>query len=134
MHDGVTNKYSFEMNRRPITLVFLTPKQIYDEQLKLKKEKMVENESLYIKGPSLLTSFFFCFDDDANIWLDTDLLTLKDVFHDTHSRLNLSKEEEDDTNQVRSKFGLQISVDQFYEIRHIFQTVHKKELKFTRRH
>jgi hypothetical protein len=59
MHDGVTNKYSFEMNRRPITLVFLTPKQIYDEQLKLKKEKMVENESLYIKRPSLLTRFFF---------------------------------------------------------------------------
>jgi hypothetical protein len=58
MHDGVTNKYSFEMNRRPITLVFLTPKQIYDEQLKLKKEKMVENESLYIRRPSLPTRFF----------------------------------------------------------------------------
>jgi hypothetical protein len=34
IHDGVTNTYSFEMNVRPITLVFLKPKQIYEEQLK----------------------------------------------------------------------------------------------------
>jgi hypothetical protein len=58
MHDGVTNKYSFEMNERPITLEFLTPKQIYEEQLKLKKKKIVENNCLYIRGPSLLTRFF----------------------------------------------------------------------------
>jgi hypothetical protein len=63
MHDGVINKYYFEMNRRPITLVSLTCKQIYEEQLKLKKEKMVENESLYIRGPSfflvLMMMLFF---------------------------------------------------------------------------
>ena len=47
MHDGVTNKYSFEMNGRPITLVSLTPKQIYEEQLKLNKENMVERELVY---------------------------------------------------------------------------------------
>jgi len=28
MHDGVTNRYSFEMNERPITLLSLTPKKI----------------------------------------------------------------------------------------------------------
>jgi len=120
MHDGVTNMYSFEMNKTHVTLVFLTPKQIYEEQLKLKKEKMVENESLYIKGTFFANKVLLGFDDDAIIWLDTNLLTLKDVFQDTHSRLNLSKEEEDDTNQVRSKFDLKMSVDQFYEIKHIF--------------
>jgi hypothetical protein len=57
MHDGVTNKYSFEMNERLITLLSLIPKQIYDEQLKL-KEKMVEKKSMYIRGTSLLTRFF----------------------------------------------------------------------------
>jgi hypothetical protein len=57
MHDGVTNKYSFEMNERLITLLSLIPKQIYEEQLKL-KEKMVEKKSMYIRGPSLLTRFF----------------------------------------------------------------------------
>ena len=45
MHDGVTNSYSFKMNGRPITLVSLTPKQIYEEQLKLKKRKMVERKA-----------------------------------------------------------------------------------------
>jgi type II secretory pathway component PulJ len=28
MHNGVTNRYSFEMNGRPITLLSLTPKKI----------------------------------------------------------------------------------------------------------
>jgi hypothetical protein len=58
MHDGVKNRYFFDMNGRPITLVSLTPKQIYEEQMKLKKEKMVEKENLYINRPSLLTRFF----------------------------------------------------------------------------
>ena len=87
MHDGVTNKYFFEINRKPITLVFLTPKQIYEKQLKLKKKKMVENESLYIKGTFFANKVILSFNDDAIIWLDTDLLTLKDIFDDTHSRL-----------------------------------------------
>jgi len=34
IHDGVTNMYSFKMNVRPITLISLKPKQIYEEQLK----------------------------------------------------------------------------------------------------
>jgi hypothetical protein len=57
-HDGVTNSYSSKMNRRHITLVSLTPKQIYEEQLKLNKKKMVEKKSLYLMGPSLLTRIF----------------------------------------------------------------------------
>jgi len=31
MHDGLTNRYSFKMDGRPITLVPSIPKQIYDE-------------------------------------------------------------------------------------------------------
>jgi hypothetical protein len=46
------------MNGRHITLVFLTLKQIYEEQLKLNKKKMVEKESIYIRGLSLLTRIF----------------------------------------------------------------------------
>ena len=37
-HDGFTNKYSFEHKQRPVTLVPLTPKQVYEDQLKLQKE------------------------------------------------------------------------------------------------
>ena len=37
------------MDGRSITLVPLTIKQIYDEQLKFKKGKMIENESLYVR-------------------------------------------------------------------------------------
>ena len=37
--DGFTNRYSFVMNIRSITLVPLTPKQVYEDQLKLKKKK-----------------------------------------------------------------------------------------------
>ena len=46
MYDRVTNMYSYKMNKRLITLVSLKPKQINEEQLKLKREKMVENKSL----------------------------------------------------------------------------------------
>jgi hypothetical protein len=58
MYDRVTNKYSFEMNERPITLASLIPKQIYEEQLKLKKEKMIQRRACISGGPSLLTRFF----------------------------------------------------------------------------
>jgi hypothetical protein len=46
MNDGLINMYSFEMDGRHITLVPLTLKQIYNDQLKL---KMTEKESLYIR-------------------------------------------------------------------------------------
>ena len=45
-HDGFTNKYSFTLNRQPITLVPLTPKQVREDQLKLQSsnEKKKEKE------------------------------------------------------------------------------------------
>ena len=54
MHDGVKNSYSFEINGISVTLVSLIPQQIYKEQLKMKRGKVIENESLYTKGT------FFC--------------------------------------------------------------------------
>ena len=36
-HDGFTNKYSFVFNQRTITLVPLTPKQVYEDQVRLQK-------------------------------------------------------------------------------------------------
>jgi hypothetical protein len=101
MYDGVTNMYSFEMNKRPINLVYLKPKQINEEQLKLKKEKMVENESLYIKGTFFANKVLLGFDDDVILWLGTDLLKLEDVSHDTYSRSNLFKQ----GRTVRTKSG-----------------------------
>ncbi|KAF7835698.1 uncharacterized protein G2W53_010557 [Senna tora] len=35
-HDGFTNKYTFEMNGRKITLAHMTPSKIYQDQLKVK--------------------------------------------------------------------------------------------------
>jgi len=64
INDGVKNRYSFEMKERPINVVSLTPKQIYEEQLKLKKKKMAENESLYIKRIFFANKVFLGFDDD----------------------------------------------------------------------
>ena len=37
-HDGFTNKYSFVFNQRNITLVLLTPKQVYGDQVSLHRE------------------------------------------------------------------------------------------------
>ena len=44
-HDGFTNKYSFEFNQRTITLVPLTPKQVYEDQVRLQKESDQKKES-----------------------------------------------------------------------------------------
>ena len=48
-HDDFTNKYSFVHNQRTVTLVPLTPSQVYEDQVRLKKEseqkKMCEKES-----------------------------------------------------------------------------------------
>jgi len=64
INDGVKNRYYFKMKERPINVVSLTPKQIYEEQLKLKKKKMAENESLYIKRTFFANKVFLGFDDD----------------------------------------------------------------------
>jgi len=60
----VTNKYSFEMNGRLITLASLTPKQIYEEKLKLKEGNMTEKENLYIRGTFFTNKVLLGFDDD----------------------------------------------------------------------
>jgi hypothetical protein len=65
---------------RHIILVSLTPKQIYEEQLELKKKKMVEKESIYIRGAFFANKVFLGFDDDVILQVGTDLLTLEDVF------------------------------------------------------
>ena len=51
------------------------------------------------------------FNDDDNLLFATDFLTLEYIFHDIDSRLNLFKEGEDDTNQVRFKFDLKMYAD-----------------------
>jgi hypothetical protein len=52
------------MNGRPITLVSLTSKQIFEEKLKL-KEKIVGNKSLYIKGTFFNNKVLLGFNDDV---------------------------------------------------------------------
>ena len=44
-HDGFTNKYSFVLNQRTVTLVPLTPKQVYEDQVRLQKESDQKKES-----------------------------------------------------------------------------------------
>ena len=44
-HDGFTNKYSFVHNQRNITLVPLTPKQVYEDQVSLQREVDQKKES-----------------------------------------------------------------------------------------
>jgi hypothetical protein len=53
------------MNEKRIILVSLTPKQIYKEQLKLKKEKMTEKQRLYIRGTFFVDKVLLGFDDDV---------------------------------------------------------------------
>ncbi|XP_057785651.1 uncharacterized protein LOC131003187, partial [Salvia miltiorrhiza] len=38
IHDGFTNKYSFEYKQKKVSLVPLTPKQVYEDQVQLQKE------------------------------------------------------------------------------------------------
>src|SRR3954463_4654110 len=44
-HNGFTNKYSFVHNQRNITLVPLTPKQVYEDQVRLRREVDQKRES-----------------------------------------------------------------------------------------
>ena len=46
-HNGFQNRYSFIMEGKPITLVPLSPRQAYEDQLKINREatKNYENES-----------------------------------------------------------------------------------------
>ena len=44
-HDGFTNKYSFMHNQRTVTLVPLTPSQVYEDQVRLQKESEQKKRS-----------------------------------------------------------------------------------------
>ena len=44
-HDDFTNKYSFVLNQMTITLVPLSPNQVYEDQVRLKKESDLNKES-----------------------------------------------------------------------------------------
>ncbi|KAH9724657.1 hypothetical protein KPL70_007565 [Citrus sinensis] len=44
-HDGYLNRYSFVMNKRQITLVPLTPRQVYEDQMSIQKENDTKNEN-----------------------------------------------------------------------------------------
>ncbi|KAL5798299.1 hypothetical protein ACOSQ2_003119 [Xanthoceras sorbifolium] len=44
-HDGYTNRYSFVLHKRPITLAPLTPRQVYEDQVRLKDERDIKRES-----------------------------------------------------------------------------------------
>ena len=52
-HDSFTNKYSFVHNQRNVTLIPLTPSQVYEDQVRLQKEseqkKKCEKESGQMK-------------------------------------------------------------------------------------
>ncbi|KAH9724609.1 Endonuclease [Citrus sinensis] len=44
-HDGYLNRYSFVMNKRQITLIPLTPRQVYEDQMSIHKESDTKNEN-----------------------------------------------------------------------------------------
>ena len=44
-HDSFTNKYSFVHNQRTVTLVPLTPSQVYEDQMRLQKESEQKKKS-----------------------------------------------------------------------------------------
>jgi hypothetical protein len=49
MHDEFKNRtFFFVKDKKSIILISLTPKQVYEHRLKLKKENITENESIYI--------------------------------------------------------------------------------------
>jgi len=104
------NRYSFEIVGRPITLVPLKLKQIYDEQLKLKTEKMIKNESLYIKETFFANEVFPGFDDDVIFQLGTNLFSSCDDLQVIYSRKNPFEKGGDDMNLVKSEFCLKMSI------------------------
>ena len=44
-HNGFTNKYSFMLNQRTIILVHLSPKQVYEDQIRLQEESDIKKKS-----------------------------------------------------------------------------------------
>ncbi|KAG7547976.1 Integrase catalytic core [Arabidopsis suecica] len=52
MHDGFTNRYSFDFKRRKTVLVPMTPNEVYQDQIRLeqKGEKVKKNPNFYAKA------------------------------------------------------------------------------------
>jgi hypothetical protein len=74
----MTNRYSSEMDERPITLVPLTPKQWYDDQLKLKKGNMdKKKESLDIMKTVFANKVLLSFDNDVIFSLGIDFFFMR---------------------------------------------------------
>ena len=42
-HDEIKNRHSFVKDNKTITLVLLTPRQVYEDQMKLKRENELKN-------------------------------------------------------------------------------------------
>jgi hypothetical protein len=59
IHDGVKNRYTIIKDGKTITLVPLTPKQVYDDQIKLKSEHetmgRVQEEILMLQSKKKLS-------------------------------------------------------------------------------
>ena len=45
-HDGFKNRHSFVKDNKTITLVPLTPRQVYEDQMKLKRENELKKKNL----------------------------------------------------------------------------------------
>ena len=43
-HDGFKNRYSFVKDNKTITLVLLTPRQVYEDQIKLKRNNDLQKK------------------------------------------------------------------------------------------
>jgi hypothetical protein len=49
MYDGFNNIYSFVKDEKFVVVVSLCSKQVHEDQLKLKRDKRVENKNLYAR-------------------------------------------------------------------------------------
>lgn len=96
MHDGFKNRYSFVKDMKFVVLLSLSYKQVYEDQLKLKGDKKVEKENLYVRARVIQNIFLVdkvlqCFDDETLFRSYDDDVPLVYDFHVLDSRSNLSK-------------------------------------------
>jgi hypothetical protein len=48
-HDGFKNRYSFVKDSRTVTLIPLTPRQVYEDQVKLKRENELKKKIVRLR-------------------------------------------------------------------------------------
>jgi len=53
-HDGFTNKLSFDFHGQKVILKFLSPSEVHEDQILMKKKR--ENEKVKSSKPTLLVS------------------------------------------------------------------------------